>query len=212
MHYIQGYGMTELSSVAVVSTLPNLNYDSIGRPVASIELKIAQSTGSNNHAADFLGVDANVEGELLVRGPTVMRGYLNNAEATAASMAPGGWLRTGDVAVYDADGQFFIRDRIKELIKVNAYAVPPAELEDVLRSHPLVLDAGVIGVKDERCGEVPRAYVSVRPGAERLTAVELHAFVAERVAKYKRLTGGIQFIETVPRSATGKILRRMLKE
>lgn len=206
--------MTELTSVAVISTLPNWNFSSIGRAVASIELKIVRSIvedGSDAATPDFIGVDTNVEGELLVRGPTVMAGYLNNPEAMAATMAPGGWLRTGDVATYDADGQFFIHDRIKELIKVNGYPVPPAELEDVLRSHPGVLDAGVVGVKDERCGEVPRAFVSMRPGQAPVTAAELQTFVEKRVAKYKRLSGGVEFVETVPRSATGKILRRMLK-
>lgn len=208
--------MTELSPIATISTLPNNNYDSIGRAAASVELKIVPIADADAAAAttDFCGADVDVEGELLVRGPNVMLGYLNNPVATAATMAPGGWLRTGDVAAYNADGQFFIRDRVKELIKVNGYPVAPAELEELLRSHPSVLDAGVIGVKDARAGEVPRAFVSVRSGdgAARVTAAELQAFIAERVVRYKRLVGGMQFVATVPRSSTGKILRRMLKQ
>lgn len=189
-----------------MSGIPTMNYDSVGRPVSSVEVKIVRLE-ENAADMDFIGLDAHEEGELLVRGPNVMHGYLNNPEATAATMAPGGWLRTGDVAAYDDDGLVFIRDRVKELIKVNGFQVPPAELEEVLRSHPLVLDAGVIGVKNEASGEVPRAYVSARPG---VTEAELQEFVAKRVAKYKRLTGGIQFMDTVPRSPTGKILRRLL--
>lgn len=200
--------MSEASPAIAISPLPNIIYDSIGFPCPGTEIKIARLQGDDNCKIDLTGVDANVEGEILVRGPQVMHGYLNNPEATAATITPDGWLRTGDVAVYDNDGQIFIRDRVKELIKVNGYPVAPAELEDVLRTHPLVLDAGVIGVKDVRSGEVPRAFVAVRPG---VTPEELQAFVAERVTKYKRLTGGVQIIDSVPRSSTGKILRRQLR-
>lgn len=199
--------MTELSPIATLSTLPNTNYDSIGRPVPGVELKIIR-LHEDSVNTDGMGLDASEEGELLVRGPCVMHSYLNNPEATAAMKMSGGWLRTGDVAIYDEEGHFFIKDRVKELIKVQGYQVAPAELEEVLRSHPLVLDAGVIGVKHERSGEVPRAFVSVRPG---VSVAELQEFVADRVAKFKRLTGGIEFVDAVPRSPTGKILRRQLR-
>lgn len=201
--------MTESSPATTFSTLPNTNYGSIGRPLSEVDLKIVRIAEDDATApVDFLGVDANVEGELFVRGPHVMHGYLNNPEATAATITPDGWLRTGDLATYNENGLIFIHDRVKELIKVNGFQVAPAELEELLRSHPLVLDAAVIGVKDERSGEVPRAFVAVRPG---ISPAELQSFVAERVVKYKWLTGGVEFVNAVPRSATGKILRRQLR-
>lgn len=202
--------MTELVLV-ILSSLPNVNYESVGRPLPNNELKIVRlvEDGDSLDASErFIGVDANVDGELLIRGPTVMQGYLNNPDATAATMAPGGWLRTGDVASYTPDGQIFIRDRVKELIKVNGYPVAPAELEEVLRMHPLVLDAAVVGVKDPRAGEIPRAFVSVRRA---VAAGELQSFVAARMVKYKWLTGGVQIVDSIPRSATGKLLRRQLR-
>lgn len=204
---MQGYGMTETAPVTHLSTLPNVNYNSIGRPVASTEAKIVRLGATDKDGAE-LGLEAHEEGELLVRGPQVMRGYLNDVPATEALMAPGGWMRTGDVAAYDEAGLFYLRDRVKEVMKVAGFQVAPVELEEVLRSHPLVLDAGVIGVPHERYGEVPRAFVAVR---ERIDSKELEAYVAKRVTKYKRLVGGVQLVDEVPRSATGKILRRELK-
>lgn len=204
---MQGYGMTETAPVTLLSTLPNVNYNSIGRPVASTEAKIVRLGATDKDAAE-LGLEAHEEGELLVRGPQVMRGYLNDVPATEALMASGGWMRTGDVAAYDESGLFYLRDRVKEVMKVAGFQVAPVELEEVLRSHPLVLDAGVIGVPHERYGEVPRAFVAVR---ERIDSKELEAYVAKRVTKYKRLVGGVQLVDEVPRSATGKILRRELK-
>lgn len=206
--FMQGYGMTETSPVTLMSTLPNLNYNSIGRPVASTEVKIVRLGAEDADDAGARGLDAHEEGEILVRGPQVMRGYLNDEAATAAIMAPGGWLRTGDIGTYDEAGLFYIRDRVKEVINVGGFQVAPVELEEVLRSHPLVLDAGVIGVPHDRNGEVPRAFVTVR---EHIDSEQLTVYVAKRVAKYKRLAGGVQLVDEVPRSATGKILRRELK-
>lgn len=200
--------MTETSPVTLLSTMPNINYNSIGRPVASTEAKIVRLGAEDADGVGARGLDAHEEGELLVRGPQVMRGYLNDEAATAAIMAPGGWMRTGDVGCYDETGLFYIRDRVKEVMNVGGFQVAPVELEEVLRSHPLVLDAGVIGVPHERYGEVPRAFVTVR---EHVDADELAAYVAKRVVKYKRLAGGVQLVAEVPRNATGKILRRELK-
>ena len=150
---------------------------------------------------------ANQEGELWISGPQVMKGYLNNPQATAATVDADGWLHTGDVGYADEDGYFWIVDRVKELIKYKGLQVAPAELEALLITHPAVADAAVIGVPDEEAGELPKAFV-VRKGD--VTEDELMAFVAERVAPYKRIRS-VQFIDQVPKSATGKILRRVLK-
>lgn len=206
MQFMQGYGMVESSPVTLLSQLPCSNYASIGRPVASTEAKIVSL--DLDPSGLQLGLGAGQTGELLVRGPQIMHGYLNDAEATAAAISADGWLRTGDVAEYDANGEFYVRDRVKEVLKVNGQQVAPAELEEVLRSHPLVLDAAVVGVPDERVGERPRAFVAVR---SRVAGEELEKWVADRVAGFKRLSGGVQLVAEVPRSATGKIQRRELK-
>jgi acyl-CoA synthetase (AMP-forming)/AMP-acid ligase II len=138
----------------------------------------------------------------------VMKGYLNNSEATAETLVENGWLRTGDIGRVDENGFFFIVDRLKELIKYKGYQVPPAELEALLVSHPKVKDAGVIGVPNEEGEEVPKACVVAEDGLE---AEELIAFVAERVSPYKRIRE-IEFVDEVPKSASGKILRRLLRE
>jgi acyl-CoA synthetase (AMP-forming)/AMP-acid ligase II len=150
----------------------------------------------------------NEDGEIWIRGPQVMKGYLNNAEATVATMDDDGWLHTGDIGHADPDSYFYVVDRLKELIKYKGYQVPPAELEAVLLSHPAVADAAVIPVPDEEAGEVPKAFV-VRQGD--VTGGDLIAFVTERVAPFKRIRV-VEFIEEIPKSASGKILRRVLVE
>src|SRR5438067_453173 len=147
-------------------------------------------------------------GELLIRGPQVMTGYINNPEATAETLDAAGWLHTGDIGHVDADGYFTIVDRLKELIKYKGFQVPPAELEAVLRTHPAVSDAAVIPIPDEEAGEVPKAYVVLK-GDVPLEA--LLAYVAERVAPYKKIRA-VEVIDAIPRSPSGKILRRLLKE
>ena len=197
----QGYGMTESSPVTHI-TIPGKNRPgTVGPLVANTEAQIVDPiTGQR------LGPDQ--PGELWVRGPQVMKGYLNQPEATAATVDGDGWLHTGDIACFDQDGSFAIVDRLKELIKYKAYQVAPAELEAVLLAHPAVADAAVIPCPDEDSGEVPMAYVVLSGTA---TAEEIMAFVAERVAPYKRIRQ-IAFTERIPKSPTGKILRRVLVE
>jgi acyl-CoA synthetase (AMP-forming)/AMP-acid ligase II len=137
-----------------------------------------------------------------------MRGYLNRPADTRAVLDDDGWFRSGDIGHADADGHFFIVDRLKELIKYKGLQVPPAELEAVLLSHPAVADAAVVPFADADCGEIPRAFV-VRKGAA--TAEELMAFVADQVASYKKVRR-LEFIDAIPKSASGKILRRLLKD
>jgi acyl-CoA synthetase (AMP-forming)/AMP-acid ligase II len=137
-----------------------------------------------------------------------MSGYLNNPEATSATIDEDGWLHTGDVAVFDEDGYFQIVDRLKELIKYKGFQVPPAELEALLIGHPAVADSAVIGVPDEEAGELPKAFVVA--GAE-VSDEELLSYVAERVAPQKRIRL-IERVDEIPRSPSGKILRRVLAD
>ena len=151
---------------------------------------------------------AGEPGEVWVRGPQVMKGYLNNPAATADTVDADGWLRTGDIGIVDADGYLTIVDRLKELIKVKGYQVAPAELESLLLEHPLIADAAVIPVPDVESGQAPKAFVVAR-GA--LSAEDVRAFVHERVSHYKRLRE-VAFVEAIPKSPSGKILRRVLIE
>ena len=143
-----------------------------------------------------------------MRGPQVMRGYLDDPAATAATVDADGWLHTGDIGRADEDGYVVLVDRVKELIKCNGYQVAPAELEAVLVAHPAVAEAAVVGRPDEEAGEVPKAFVALSGEA---TAEEIMAFVAERVAPYKRLRA-CEIIDEIPKSPSGKILRRVLNE
>jgi acyl-CoA synthetase (AMP-forming)/AMP-acid ligase II len=200
----QGYGMTELSPVSHKSRLARIEETppgSVGALIPNTEARLVDpETGEDAAEGE--------KGEIWIRGPQVMKGYLNNPQATAETLVEDGWLRTGDIARVDEKGFFFIVDRLKELIKYKGYQVPPAELEAVLISHPKVKDAGVIGVRNEDGEEVPKACVVVVDGLE---ADELIAYVAERVAPYKRIRE-VEFVDEIPKSASGKILRRLLRE
>ncbi len=202
----QGFGMTEASPVThfvPASRTPWTKYGSIGSVVPGVDAKLMDvDTGEE--------VAEGEPGELWVRGPNVMAGYLGNPEATDRTLDDDGWLHTGDVAVVDADGDFTIVDRVKELIKYKGYQVPPAELEALLLSHDGIDDAAVIPVPDEEAGEIPKAYVVLKPGHD-LSADDVMAWTAERVAPYKKLRG-VEFIDEIPKSASGKILRRVLVE
>jgi acyl-CoA synthetase (AMP-forming)/AMP-acid ligase II len=143
-----------------------------------------------------------------VRGPQVMKGYLNNESATKRTIDDDGWLHTGDIGHIDADGHLFIVDRLKELIKYKGYQVAPAQLEGVLATHPAVADAAVIGVPDEEAGEVPKAFVVLRSPC---SAAALLAFAAARLAPYERIRE-VELVEAVPRSPSGKLLRRLLRD
>jgi len=145
---------------------------------------------------------------------TKKQGYLDDPEKTAECLSQSGWLRTGDVAYYDEDGFFYITDRIKELIKVRGYPVAPAELEALLLTHDLINDVAVIQKPDDEHGELPRAYIVLKDPSKAtdVTRNEIYDWVKERVAPYKRLDGGIVFQDAIPKSASGKILRRLLRD
>nr|XP_049462950.1 uncharacterized protein LOC120951659 [Anopheles coluzzii] len=203
--FIQGYGLTETAPVVLMGALGSRNYASVGSPCPRTQAKIVDLNDPTNTA-----LGPNQSGELLVRGPQVMKGYHNNRKATDEMIIEGGWLRTGDIAHYDEQLQFYITDRLKELIKVKGFQVPPAELEELLRSHEAVADAAVVGMPHPVAGEVPRAFVVPKAGA-RVSEDALKAFIAEKVAVYKRLEGGVTFLDSIPKNASGKILRRQLK-
>ncbi len=199
---VQGYGMTELSPVTHLTVPGGFKPGSVGVTVPNTETMIVDpGTGQP------LGVDQ--DGEVWVRGPQVMKGYLNNPSATAQTIDDDGWLHTGDIGHIDEDGHLFVVDRLKELIKYKGFQVPPAELEALLLTHPAVADAAVIGEPDDEAGEVPVGFVALKPDSV-ATEGEIVEFVAAHVATYKQIRKVI-FVEQIPKSASGKILRRVLR-
>jgi 4-coumarate--CoA ligase len=199
---VQGYGMTELSPVTHSTPMGGFKPGSIGLTISNTEVRIVDPATSED-------LDIDEDGELWIRGPQVMKGYLNNPAATAFTIDEDGWLHTGDIGHVDSDGHFYIVDRLKELIKYKGFQVPPAELEALLLTHPAVADAAVIGVPDEEAGELPKGFVVLKPGAE-ASEEDIKSFVADSVAGYKQLRI-IEFIDVIPKSASGKILRRELR-
>ena len=199
----QGYGMTETSPVTHSSPADpaQVKFGAVGICAPNTECKIVDlETGEPR--------GPNKEGELCVRGPQVMKGYLNRPEATAHTIDADGWLHTGDVGYADEDGHFFIVDRAKELIKYKGFQVAPAELEAILLTHPSIVDAAVIPCPDEEAGEVPKAYV-VRN--DKVSSELIMEFIAGQVAPFKKIRF-VEFIDKIPKSASGKILRRVLIE
>lgn len=205
---IQGYGMTETSPATHL--IPNERTDidpaSVGLLVTGTEARLLAEDGTD---VEIPAEGASEPGELLIRGPQVMKGYLNRPEATADMLDADGWLHTGDVATATADGVFRIVDRLKELIKYKGYQVAPAVLEAVLLEHPAIADAAVIGALDEDGQEVPKAFVVLQPGAE-LDVAGVMVHVAAHVAPHEKVRM-VEFIEQVPKSSSGKILRKDLR-
>ncbi|HEY4727508.1 MAG TPA: AMP-binding protein, partial [Actinomycetes bacterium] len=197
----QGFGMTEGAATFAIAPLDAPRRGSAGRLLGGTEARIVDPDRGGD-----LGPGRT--GELWLRGPQVMRGYRNHPEATARTITPDGWLRTGDLCYLDADGYLFVVDRLKELIKYKGAQVAPAELEQLLCAHPAVADAAVVPRPDPEAGELPVAYVALRAET---TAGELQAWVAERVAPFKRLHD-VRLVDQAPRSPTGKLLRRTLVE
>jgi acyl-CoA synthetase (AMP-forming)/AMP-acid ligase II len=206
----QGYGMTEASPVTHISPTRNgvpAKIASVGRVVPNSEVKIVDpATG------EPVG-RVHAEGELLIRGPHIMKGYLNNPDATAASIDPEGWYYTGDVGYVDEEGWFYIVDRTKELIKYKGMQVAPAELEALLLTHAAVLDVAVVRRPDEEAGEIPKAFVVLKPDPQSraTTGESIMTWVADRVSPHKRVRL-LEFVDQIPRSPSGKILRRLLTD
>ncbi|MEV8249294.1 AMP-binding protein [Microbacterium sp. NPDC076768] len=205
----QGYGMTETSPAVNLISDRSLDVDrsSIGPLVPNTEARLVDPESGHDIIVPPEG--ASEPGELWVRGPQVMKGYLNRPDATAEMLDDEGWLHTGDVATVTADGIYRIVDRLKELIKYKGYQVAPAVLEAVLLEHPGIADAAVIGVSDEDGQEIPKAYVVRQPGAE-LDEEAVMAHVATHVAPHEKVRR-VEFIDLIPKSASGKILRKDLR-
>jgi acyl-CoA synthetase (AMP-forming)/AMP-acid ligase II len=201
----QGYGMTELSplSHSIPADRDDISPGTVGMLAPNMHARIVDpATGEDALHGE--------PGELWLRGPNVMAGYLNNPEATVATVDADGWLHTGDIAIVDDEGVYSIVDRVKELIKYKGYQVPPAELEALLLTHPSIADAAVIGVRDDEGEEVPKAFVVRQATAANLTADDVMSFVAERVAPHKKVRV-VEFIDAIPKSPSGKILRKDLR-
>lgn len=195
-----GYGLTETAPVLCAG---GIEHGSSGFLLPNIVAKVVDPESG-------ACLPRGAEGELCVQGPNIMRGYLNRPDATAEALTADGWLRTGDMARIDANGNVIVGDRLKEFIKVKGFQVAPAEVEGALLEHELVLDACVIAVPDERSGERPKAFV-VRKEGSGLSADDLTAELSRRLAEYK-LPREIQFVESIPKSPAGKILRRLLRD
>ncbi|KAF5566247.1 phenylacetyl ligase [Fusarium napiforme] len=205
----QAWGMTETTSCLTV-TPPDLstwsNASKVGKLVPGTQIRVVDpDTGED--------VPAGGVGEIWAKGPQVTMGYLDRPEETAKSYLEDGFFKTGDLGSIDNQGFIKIHDRIKEMIKVRGHAVAPAELEDLLHGHPKVKDAAIIGIPDDYSGETPRAFVVLASGVECGPEIvrDLQEFVAARKAKHKRLSGGVEFVDQIPKSPSGKILRRVLK-
>ena len=198
---IQAYGMTEIGMSHAVPDDADGDPGSAGPPLPGVECRVID-------CATGRGVAPGAAGELLVRSAANMRGYLGNPQATSAAVDADGWVRTGDIVVADQAGWFRVVDRLKEIIKYNGHQVAPAALEAVLLTHPAVADAAVIGCPDAQAGEIPKALVVCR---QPVSAGELLAFVADRVAPQEKVRR-LEFIDQIPKSPSGKILRRVLAE
>ena len=202
----QAYGMTELSPVTNVDYIEpeKMTPGSVGPAIADTEERVVDlETGTTD-------VTTGEVGELLVRGPQVMKGYYDNEEATRETIDDDGWLHTGDIVRMNEDGCVWILDRKKELIKYKGFQVPPAELEGLLLEHPAIADAAVVPKADVEAGEVPKAFVVARQGVE-ISDEDVMSFVASRVATFKHVRE-VEFIDAIPKNPSGKILRRMLME
>ncbi|KIL59197.1 hypothetical protein M378DRAFT_111242 [Amanita muscaria Koide BX008] len=214
-HIGQVYGMTELCSVNVMFSIDNKRgkLGSSGVLLPGVTLKISRGDGT------YAGYDE--EGELVIKTASMALGYANNKQATEETFLDG-WVKTGDIGKITRDGEIFVVDRMKELMKVKAYPVAPAELEGCLLDHPDVASTCVVGKPDEYSGELPLAFVVLRPAtAERVardpqagedTKRSIIQHVADNKAKYKHLTGGVEFISSIPTSPSGKLLRRILRD
>ncbi len=200
-----GYGLTENSGTATM-TRPSDEFETVattsGRPIANVELEIVDADGSE--------LPAGSPGEILLRGPNVMRGYYNDPEATAEAVDAEGWLHTGDVGVLDAAGNLKVTDRIKDMLIVGGFNVYPAEVESVLSAHPAVVHVAVVGVADERLGEVGRAFV-VRSQGDPTSAEELLAWARERMANFK-VPRSVEFLDELPMTPSGKVQKHLLRD
>jgi acyl-CoA synthetase (AMP-forming)/AMP-acid ligase II len=210
----QGYGMTEASPVTHIGYLEPELYrpESIGQPLAQTECRVIGDADPEISAGDTAEVPEGEPGELVMRGPQFMKGYWKEPDATAAALRHG-WFWSGDIVTRDHEGFYRVVDRRKEMIKYKGFPVAPAEVEAVLLEHPAVRECGVVGRPDAAAGEIPVAFIALRDGfvTGKKMEEELCGFVAERLTSYKQ-PREVHFVEVVPKTASGKILRRELRQ
>jgi long-chain acyl-CoA synthetase len=197
----EGYGLTEASPVVSSSHGTDAPAGSIGIPLPGLSVRLVDGDGQDSLVGDA--------GEVWVQGPNVFAGYWEDADATAEALTPDGWLRTGDVAVLDDDGFLFLVDRSKDLIIVSGFNVYPAEVEEIIAGHPAVAQVAVIGVPHPHSGEAVKAYVVVAAGAH-LEEDDIVAHCEAHLARYK-CPQKVMFVDELPQSATGKVLRKLLR-
>lgn len=198
----QGYGLSETTH-GVVGVLRKVKPGSVGEPYPGVYVKVIDENG--------VPLGPNKQGEICFKGDRIMKGYVDDEKATSETIDKDGWLHSGDIGYYDEDRQFFIVDRLKELIKYNGFQVAPAELEGIILSHPKVKDCGVIGIFDENSGELPFAFVVKQPGVD-MRSDEIIKHVQNNVSKTKWLHGGVKFVDSIPKNPSGKILRKDMRK
>lgn len=203
----QGYGMTEAGPVlalclAFAKEPFEVKSGACGTVVRNAEMKIVDPETENS-------LPRNQPGEICIRGDQIMKGYLNDPEATERTIDKGGWLHTGDIGYIDDDDELFIVDRLKEIIKYNGFQVAPAEIEALLLNHPNISDAAVVGMTDESAGEVPVAFV-VKSNGSQITEEEIKQYISKQVVYYKRIKR-VFFTDSIPKAPSGKILRKDLR-
>ncbi len=204
----QGYGLSETSPTT--HTQP---WEQWNKTIGSVGTLLPNQT-AKYMSPEEKELPIGETGELWIKGPNIFKGYHKNPEGTKNALTPDGYFKTGDVGHQDKDGNFYITDRVKELIKYKGFQVPPAELEGLLISHPMVNDVAVVGIYNkDQATEVPRAYIVPAPGVEGSpkSAQEIMQWLQAKVANHKKLRGGVRFVDEIPKSASGKILRRLLK-
>jgi acyl-CoA synthetase (AMP-forming)/AMP-acid ligase II len=213
----QGYGLSETSPAAFFQRWEDWEsaVGSSGWLIPNMQAKFCTVPGAEGESDGSKELPAGETGELYLRGPNIFLGYHNNDAATKDCLGTDGWFRTGDVGHLDKQGNLFITDRVKELIKYKGFQVPPAELEGYLIDHPSVSDVAVVGFESRFLGtECPRAYIVLAGGMTRASKERRRSIISwlnERVTHHKKLRGGLEFVESIPKSASGKILRRVLK-
>ena len=202
IQYAEAYGLTEVSPVITTAPYTKTRPGSCGYAMGDTELRVVNEKGEE--------VPRGTPGELWCRGTAVMKGYLNKPEATREVIGPDGWFHTGDIVTMDPDGYVYIVDRTKDMINFGGFKVYPREVEEVLHTHPKIRDAAVVGVKDEVKSELVKAFIVVKEG-EKVTEEEISRFCREKMASYK-IPRVVEFVDQIPRSASGKTLRRILRE
>jgi long-chain acyl-CoA synthetase len=200
--YAEAWGLTEVSCVGTTASYKDTRIGSCGKGMDDAEIKVVDDQGAM--------LPAGQQGELCIRGTCVTKGYLNKPEATKAAFDDGGWFHSGDIAYIDTEGYAYIVDRKKDMINVGGEKVFPSEVEDMMLSHYKIKDLVIVGIPDELKGEAPKAFIVLREG-ERATTEEITAYCKEQMAPYK-VPVAVEFIDEVPRSASGKALRRMLRD